>query len=168
MKKGIILAFAMFLTAYCPVFASIIDLGIDVENEHQSKNGARSVTPSLQVEAFNDVLSIDVNRYLGNVCGALSSSGDGHLFIIDYLRNENRSSRCVYGWVETDSAGNPFYNLTPPYDESMFEYTIVRNLDQHLSYMGMNWGWDDDKDTKEYTLAAIPVEGYDYGFYIYY
>ncbi len=57
----------MLLTAWHPVSASIIDLGIDVENEHQSKNGARSVTPSVQVEAFNDVLSIDVNRCLGNV-----------------------------------------------------------------------------------------------------
>lgn len=101
MKKGIILAFAMLLTAWHPVSASIIDLGIDVENEHQSKNGARSVTPSVQVEAFNDVLSIDVNRYLGNVqVFVMATDGSSVITNTYYINGHDTISMDFTGYAE--------------------------------------------------------------------
>ncbi|MCQ2239878.1 MAG: C10 family peptidase [Bacteroidaceae bacterium] len=96
------------------------------------------------------------------------TSGGGHSLIIDYLRKESHLSRCLYGWIETDRSGQPIYNLNPPYDESMFEYTVIQNRTSEQSFMRMNWGWNDSHDDNDYSLAAFPIDSYNYDFHVFY
>lgn len=36
------------------------------------------------------------------------------------------------------------------------------------SFMRMNWGWNDSHDDNDYSLAAFPIDSYNYDFHVFY
>lgn len=101
MKKGIILAFAMFLTAYCPVFASITDLDIEKSEGGKSNKGPRTSSPSVLASTQGDELSIDVNRYLGIVqVFVMATDGSSVITNTYYINGHDTISMDFTGYAE--------------------------------------------------------------------
>lgn len=67
MRKKFVLAMLLFVTALNPLFASITDLDVEEEKSTQSQGGPRASGSSVEASASGDELTVDINRYLGNV-----------------------------------------------------------------------------------------------------
>ncbi len=101
MKKYFFGLFAIFAMSTSASFANIIIDDPLLDNENKGNKGTKGITPSVQIEALNDVLSIDINRYLGNaVVSVMAADGSSSISGTYYINGHDTISMDFTGYAE--------------------------------------------------------------------
>lgn len=101
MKKYFFGLFAIFAMSTSASFANIIIDDPLLDNENKGNKGTKGITPSVQIEALNDVLSIDINRYLGNaVVSVLAADGSSSISGTYYINGHDTVCLDFTGYSE--------------------------------------------------------------------
>lgn len=87
MSKKFVLAMSLFIAALSPSFASITDLDIEEEKNTQSQGGPRTSAPSVLASALDNELTLDINRYIGNVQVSVIASDGSSIISNTYFIN---------------------------------------------------------------------------------
>lgn len=107
MKKYFFGLFAIFAMSTSASFANIIIDDPLLDNENKGNKGTKGITPSVQIEALNDVLSIDINRYLGNaVVSVMAADGSSSISGTYYINGHDTV------WLDFTGYAEGLYQMT--------------------------------------------------------